>query len=345
MAEQIIPIEQMEQAMELFGSVDSNMRLIEQHCGVSIINRSDELKITGDEAAVAKAARAAEGLLQLIRRGEQPDARNVRYVLSLVDEDADDALPTLAAGNLCVTAKGKPIKAKTLGQKRYTEAIAANTVVLGVGPAGTGKTYLAVAMAVAAFRNKTVSRIILTRPAVEAGEKLGFLPGDLQAKIDPYLRPLYDALFDMLGSEAYQKYIERGDIEIAPLAYMRGRTLDDSFIILDEAQNTTPEQMKMFLTRLGFRSRMVVTGDITQIDLPDGKRSGLKEAMRVLCGVEDVAICRFTEKDVVRHELVQRIIAAYEKYDNRGQSEQTKRPHAGIGGKKTYGKGKGTHRE
>ena len=344
MAEQTIRLEQMEQAMDLFGSVDSNMRLIEQHCGVSIINRGDEMKITGDAAAVAKAARAAEGLLQLIRRGEQPDARNVRYVLSLVDEDADDALPQLAAGNLCVTAKGKPIKAKTLGQKRYTDAIAANTVVLGIGPAGTGKTYLAVALAVAAFRNKTVSRIILTRPAVEAGEKLGFLPGDLQAKIDPYLRPLYDALFDMLGSEAYQKYIERGDIEIAPLAYMRGRTLDDSFIILDEAQNTTPEQMKMFLTRLGFRSRMVVTGDITQIDLPDGKRSGLKEAMRVLDGVEDVAICRFTEKDVVRHELVQRIIAAYEKYDNKPR-KQAERPHAGNGGKKASGKSKGTHRE
>ena len=321
MAEQTIRIEQMEQAMDLFGSVDSNMRLIEQHCGVSIINRGDEMKITGDAAAVAKAARAAEGLLQLIRRGEQPDARNVRYVLSLVDEDADDALPQLAAGNLCVTAKGKPIKAKTLGQKRYTDAIAANTVVLGVGPAGTGKTYLAVAMAVAAFRNKTVSRIILTRPAVEAGEKLGFLPGDLQAKIDPYLRPLYDALFDMLGSEAYQKYIERGDIEIAPLAYMRGRTLDDSFIILDEAQNTSREQMKMFLTRIGFGSKAVITGDITQIDLPEDKASGLKVAMKVLDGIEDIAICQLTGSDVVRHRLVQKIIEAYEVYDKKNPAE------------------------
>ena len=343
--EQLINVERMEQAVSLFGSFDENIRLIERHYGVSILTRGTDIKVSGEVEAVSKAARAIDGLLLLINRGEQVGEQQVRYVLTLVDEGGDDALPSLGSDSICVTSKGRPVKPKTLGQKRYTEAIAANTVVLGVGPAGTGKTYLAVAMAVAAFRNKTVSRIILTRPAVEAGEKLGFLPGDLQAKIDPYLRPLYDALFDMLGSEAYQKYIERGDIEIAPLAYMRGRTLDDSFIILDEAQNTTPEQMKMFLTRLGFRSRMVVTGDITQIDLPDGKRSGLKEAMRVLCGVEDVAICRFTEKDVVRHELVQRIIAAYEKYDNRGQSEQTKRPHAGIGGKKTYGKGKGTHRE
>ena len=303
----------MEQAMDLFGSVDSNMRLIEQHCGVSIINRGDEMKITGDAAAVAKAARAAEGLLQLIRRGEQPDARNVRYVLSLVDEDADDALPQLVAGNLCVTAKGKPIKAKTLGQKRYTDAIAANTVVLGVGPAGTGKTYLAVAMAVAAFRNKTVSRIILTRPAVEAGEKLGFLPGDLQAKIDPYLRPLYDALSDMLGADQLKRYMDDGTIEVAPLAYMRGRTLNDAFVILDEAQNTTEQQMKMFLTRLGFNTKMVITGDVTQVDLTVPK-SGLATIERILDGIDDIAFAHLKPEDVVRHALVGKIVAAYDRH-------------------------------
>ncbi len=340
MAEQIVTIDRMEQAVSLFGSFDQNVRLIEQHFGVDILNRDTALKISGEELAVSKAARAVEGLLQLLARGEQLTEQNVRYVLTLVDEDAVEQLPQLSSGNICVTVKGKPLKPKTLGQKRYTDAIAKNTVVLGVGPAGTGKTYLAVAMAVSAYRAKAVNRIILTRPAVEAGEKLGFLPGDLQAKIDPYLRPLYDALFDMLGSENFQKYLERGDIEIAPLAYMRGRTLDDSFIILDEAQNTTPEQMKMFLTRLGFRSKMVVTGDVTQIDLPDGKRSGLKEAMKILDGVQDVAVCRFSEKDVVRHELVQRIIAAYEKYEtvkDKPTNPATKK------GKKNDGKSQSKH--
>ncbi len=340
MTEQTINIDRMEEAISLFGSFDQNVRLIEQHFSVDILNRDTALKITGEPEAVSKAARAVEGLLQLITKGEQLTEQNVRYVLTLVDEDAEEKLPQLTSDSICVTAKGKPLKAKTLGQKQYTAAISQNTVVLGVGPAGTGKTYLAVAMAVSAYRAKLVDRIILTRPAVEAGEKLGFLPGDLQAKIDPYLRPLYDALFDMLGSENYQKYMERGDIEIAPLAYMRGRTLDDSFIILDEAQNTTPEQMKMFLTRLGFRSKMVVTGDITQIDLPDGKRSGLKEAMRVLDGVEDVAICRFSEKDVVRHELVQRIIAAYEKYDK--TASKANKP-ATKEGKRNNGKNQGKH--
>ncbi len=338
--EQIIDIDRMEQAISLFGSFDQNMRMIEEHFGVDIVSRDTTIKLSGEPEAVAKAARAVEGLLQFVRRGEQLTEQNVRYVITLVDEDAEERLPQLSADSLCVTAKGKPVKAKTLGQKQYADAINDNTVVLGVGPAGTGKTYLAVALAVSAFRAKQVDRIILTRPAVEAGEKLGFLPGDLQAKIDPYLRPLYDALFDMLGSENYQKYMERGDIEIAPLAYMRGRTLDDSFIILDEAQNTTPEQMKMFLTRLGFRSKMVVTGDITQIDLPDGKNSGLKEAMRVLNGVEDVAICRFSEKDVVRHELVQRIIAAYERFD-KTKKDRTNTPVKE--GKKQNGKDQGKH--
>lgn len=315
MTEQIINVERMEQALSLFGSFDSNIRLVEQEYNVAILARGTDIKISGDPLDVDRAARAIDGLLQLINRGEELNEQNVRYVLMLVGEGAESAIGRIGSDSLCVTSKGKPVKPKTLGQKTYVDAIGKNTVTLGIGPAGTGKTYLAVAMAVRAFRAKEVNRIILTRPAVEAGEKLGFLPGDLQSKVDPYLRPLYDALFDMLGAESYQRYLERGDIEIAPLAYMRGRTLDDSFIILDEAQNTTPEQMKMFLTRLGFNSRMVVTGDVTQIDLPDGKQSGLKQVMRVLQGVEDVAICQFSQKDVVRHQLVQRIIAAYEQYE------------------------------
>lgn len=315
MLEQIISVDRMEQAVSLFGSFDENIRLIEQHYGVDVVTRGTDIKIGGDPEAVTKAVRAVKGLLQLINRGEQLNEQNVRYVLMLVDEGSEEDLPQLSSDSICITAKGRPVKPKTLGQKKYVEAIRDNTIVLGVGPAGTGKTYLAVAMAVSAFRAKEVNRIILTRPAVEAGESLGFLPGDLQSKVDPYLRPLYDALFDMLGSETYNKYMERGNIEVAPLAYMRGRTLDDSFIILDEAQNTTPEQMKMFLTRLGFNSKMVITGDVTQIDLPGERKSGLKEVMRILKGVEDISINLFNEKDVVRHQLVQRIIQAYEKYD------------------------------
>lgn len=313
MFEQMISVDRMEHAVSLFGSFDENIRQIEQAFRVTVLSRGSDLKISGEAEDVQKAVRAVNGLLMLINKGEALSEQNVRYVLSLVNEGAEDKLSGLVGDCICMTAKGKPVKPKTLGQKKYVEAIRKNTITLGAGPAGTGKTYLAVAMAVTAFRAKEVNRIILTRPAVEAGEKLGFLPGDLQQKVDPYLRPLYDALFDMLGAEAFQRYQERGSIEVAPLAYMRGRTLDDSFIILDEAQNTTKEQMKMFLTRLGFNSKMVVTGDITQIDLPDGKKSGLLQAMKILKDIPDISICRFTEKDVVRHKLVQDIIKAYEK--------------------------------
>ena len=317
MFEQIINVDRMEQAVSLFGSFDENVKLIEGQYNVKIISRGSELKVSGEADSVSKAVRAINGLLMLINRGEALSEQNVRYVLSLVNDGNDDRLSEMTGDCVCITAKGKPIKPKTLGQKKYLESIKNNTITLGAGPAGTGKTYLAVAMAVNAFRAKEVNRIILTRPAVEAGEKLGFLPGDLQQKVDPYLRPLYDALFDMLGAESFQRYQERGSIEVAPLAYMRGRTLDDSFIILDEAQNTTREQMKMFLTRLGFNSKIVVTGDITQIDLPDGKKSGLVEAMKILKGIDDIAINQFTEKDVVRHRLVQDIIKAYEKQEMR----------------------------
>ena len=313
MSERSINAERIEQIINVFGSFDENIKRIEQTYGVRITNRGTELKISGDEEAVDRGARAIEGLLTMAAKGEVIDEQKVRYLIDLVSSGNDDKISEMAKDVVCITAKGRPVKAKTLGQQRYMKAIRKNTITIGVGPAGTGKTYLAVAAAVAAFREKTVNRIILTRPAVEAGERLGFLPGDLQNKVDPYLRPLYDALYDMLGAETYQKYLERGNIEVAPLAYMRGRTLDDSFIILDEAQNTTKEQMKMFLTRLGFGSKIVITGDVTQIDLPDDKVSGLKDAVRVLDGIKDIAICRLTAADVVRHALVQEIINAYEK--------------------------------
>ena len=323
MTERTVNAERMEQVIEVFGSLDENIRKIEDAFHVHVVNRGEELKIQGEAENADRGVRAIEGLLALAAKGETIDEQKVRYLIDLVKSGNDDKIGHMAQDVVCVTAKGKPIKAKTLGQQRYLRAIEKHTITLGVGPAGTGKTYLAVAEAVAAFRAKTVNRIILTRPAVEAGERLGFLPGDLQNKVDPYLRPLYDALFDMLGPETYTKYLERGNIEVAPLAYMRGRTLDDSFIILDEAQNTTREQMKMFLTRLGFGSKIVITGDITQIDLPRDKISGLKDAMRVLEAVEDIAICRLSASDVVRHALVQRIVAAYDQY------EKTKLPPAG----------------
>ena len=280
--EQRISIERMEQAVNIFGSFDENIRLLEKEFNVTVTNRDGELRISGEAEDVMHAAKAVQAMLTLSSRGEALGEQNVRYIIDMVRTGKEEQISELAGDVLCISAKGRPVKPKTIGQKEYIQSVLKNTVTIGVGPAGTGKTYLAVAAAVQAFREKQVNRIILTRPAVEAGERLGFLPGDLQSKVDPYLRPLYDALFDMLGAETYQKYLERGNIEVAPLAYMRGRTLDDSFIILDEAQNTSREQMKMFLTRLGFGSKIVITGDVTQIDLPDGKASGLREAMRVL---------------------------------------------------------------
>ena len=313
MFEQTINIDRMEQAVALFGAFDENIKIIQNEYLVSVTVRGSELKISGDVENVSKAVSVINSLLTLINHGEALSEQNVRYCMSLVNEGSDQKIESLSGDCICITSKGKPVKPKTIGQKNYCNAIKQNTITIGVGPAGTGKTYLAVAMAVTSFRAHEVNRIILTRPAVEAGEKLGFLPGDLQSKVDPYLRPLYHALFDMLGAETYQKYLERGNIEVAPLAYMRGRTLDDSFIILDEAQNTSPEQMKMFLTRLGFNSKMVITGDITQIDLPSGCRSGLKDAVRILKNIDSIANISFTEKDVVRHKLVQDIIKAYER--------------------------------
>jgi len=319
MIERIVNSDRVEDLIAVFGSFDENIKRIEDALGVSIVNRGTDLRVSGEEEPVDKAVRTLEGLLALAAKGETIDEQRVRYLITLVQEGNDDYVSQMAKDVVCITAKGKPIKAKTVGQQQYMKAISKHTVTLGVGPAGTGKTYLAVAAAVAAFRARTVNRIILTRPAVEAGERLGFLPGDLQNKVDPYLRPLYDALYEMLGAETFQKYQERGSIEVAPLAYMRGRTLDDSFIILDEAQNTTREQMKMFLTRLGFGSKIVITGDVTQIDLPSDKTSGLKDAIRVLEGVKDIAICKLTSADVVRHALVQDIINAYERADKKAE--------------------------
>ena len=321
MIEKTIDIDRMEHAVQLFGSLDENIRELEKAYQVTILTRDTDIKVTGDAEGVYNACKAIDALLTLVEKEETIGEQQVRYVMDLVRDGSSEQVANIATDVICITSRGRPLKPKTLGQKKYVESIRSNTVTLGIGPAGTGKTYLAVAMAVQAFKAHEINRIVLTRPAVEAGEKLGFLPGDLQNKVDPYLRPLYDALFDMLGAETFQRYQERGNIEVAPLAYMRGRTLDDSFIILDEAQNTTPEQMKMFLTRLGFNSKAVITGDITQIDLPDSKKSGLIEAQKVLRDVEDIAIVTFTEKDVVRHKIVQDIIKAYERYYNRSKRQ------------------------
>ncbi len=320
MEREIIKIGQSDITARIFGVADSYAREVEDAFGVDIRNRSesagDAIVVTGmDAEAVRLAAEVLERLKAEAESKDEISEQRVSYIIGMVRDGESAGLADLDAGTVCVTSRGKPIKAKTLGQKAYIDAIAQNTLTFGVGPAGTGKTFLAVAMAVKALRAGDVSRIILTRPAIEAGEKLGFLPGDLQSKIDPYLRPLYDALYEMLGTENYVRMVEKQVIEVAPLAYMRGRTLDDSFIILDEAQNATPEQMKMFLTRLGFRARAVVTGDLTQTDLPAGQQSGLSQAVRILKGIPDIAIHTFSERDVVRHKLVQKIIHAYERYE------------------------------
>lgn len=325
MAERIIQVSDVDEISSLFGSFDENINFIQRQFGVAVLSRGTDIRISGEEDGVRRAESAVKTMLDLIKKGETINEQSIRYVSSLVDEGESEQAVKLADGGICVTSGGKVVKAKTLGQKNYVKAIEKNTIVMGVGPAGTGKTYLAVAMAVKAFKAHEVNKIILTRPAVEAGEKLGFLPGDLQNKVDPYLRPLYDALFDMFGADTFAKHMEKGTIEVAPLAYMRGRTLDDSFIILDEAQNTTREQIKMFLTRLGFNSKMVITGDITQIDLPDSNKSGLIDAMRILKNVDDIAVMHFTEKDVVRHKLVQDIIKAYEKASKQKRERNTER--------------------
>lgn len=315
MAEKLVNVENEEQLSALFGQLDGNIANIQKKYDVNIVSRDGFIKVIGEEPSAGEAARAVEALLRMSGRGQPLSEQTVRYVTSMVADGIEQQLEELGGDGVCMTSSGNIVRPRTVGQKRYLDSIRNNTIVLGIGPAGTGKTYLAVAMAVKAFREHKIKKIILTRPAVEAGEKLGFLPGDMQDKVDPYLRPLYDALFEMFGAESFARYMEKGIIEVAPLAYMRGRTLDEAFIILDEAQNTTSEQIKMFLTRLGNDSRMVITGDITQIDLPDARKSGLVEAMKILKGIEDIDIHRFTEKDVVRHKLVQDIIKAYEKFN------------------------------
>lgn len=315
-AEKTLEFKSIEHAMNLFGNYDENAHVIEDAFNVKLVSRDNEIKIVGDGQGVEKAGTVIQRLIDIAAQGDVITKQNVSYLTQLANEDNLDKVKDYPVDYICLTARGRQIKSKTHGQSKYVNAIRNNDIVFGIGPAGTGKTFLAVAMAVTAFRDKEVSRIILTRPAVEAGEKLGFLPGDLQNKVDPYLRPLYDALYEIMGAETYQKYLEKNMIEVAPLAYMRGRTLDDSFIILDEAQNTTPEQMKMFLTRIGFGSKVVVTGDITQIDLPGDKKSGLKEVTKILRDIKGIEFCYLSDKDVVRHELVQKIIKAYEKFDN-----------------------------
>ncbi|WMI81417.1 PhoH family protein [Anaerotignum sp. MB30-C6] len=308
--------------LPVFGQFDGNIRKIEKECNVKIVNRGDDVKISGEEVSVHKAWSVMNSMAALVRRGEEITDQNLGYFITAAEEMNLEEVEKVYNDLICITANGRPLKPKTLGQKKYVDLIKNNTVVFGAGPAGTGKTYLAMAMAITAFKNNEVGRIILTRPAIEAGEKLGFLPGDLQQKVDPYLRPLYDALYEIMGSENFLKNMERGLIEVAPLAYMRGRTLDNAFIVLDEAQNTTPEQMKMFLTRIGYGSKAVVTGDLTQIDLTEGKRSGLTEATKILSGIEGIGIITLTNKDVVRHPLVQKIILAYEKFETKKRSDQ-----------------------
>lgn len=307
--------------LPVFGQFDSNIRKIEKSCDVQIVNRGDDVKVVGEERGVHKAWNVLNSMAALARRGEEITEQNLEYFISSAEEADLQELEKVYDNLICITANGRPLKPKTMGQKKYIDLMKNNTVVFGIGPAGTGKTYLAMAMAITAFKNNEVNRIILTRPAIEAGEKLGFLPGDLQQKVDPYLRPLYDALYEIMGVENFTKNMEKGLIEVAPLAYMRGRTLDNAYIVLDEAQNTTPEQMKMFLTRIGYGSKAVITGDLTQIDLAEGKRSGLLEATKILSGIEGIGMITLTNKDVVRHPLVQKIILAYEKFESRKRSE------------------------
>lgn len=307
--------------LPVFGQFDSNIRKIEKSCGVQIVNRGDDVKVVGEERGVHKAWNVLNSMAALARRGEEVTEQNLEYFISSAEEADLQELEKVYDNLICITANGRPLKPKTMGQKKYIDLMRDNTVVFGIGPAGTGKTYLAMAMAITAFKNNEVNRIILTRPAIEAGEKLGFLPGDLQQKVDPYLRPLYDALYEIMGVENFTKNMEKGLIEVAPLAYMRGRTLDNAYIVLDEAQNTTPEQMKMFLTRIGYGSKAVITGDLTQIDLAEGKRSGLLEATKILSGIEGIGMITLTNKDVVRHPLVQKIILAYEKFESRKRSD------------------------
>lgn len=317
-----IPTEHM---ANVFGQFDANIKKIEKHLGVTVVVREDTLKIIGNESNAKGAGEVFEQLCELSRRGNEITEQNVNYALALLKEHKGDALVEIDRDIICHTIQGKPVKPKTIGQKQYVDNIRDKMVVFGMGPAGTGKTYLAMAMAITAFKNEEVSRIILTRPAIEAGEKLGFLPGDLQSKVDPYLRPLYDALYQIMGADSFQKNMEKGLIEVAPLAYMRGRTLDNAFIILDEAQNTTPAQMKMFLTRIGFGSKAVITGDATQKDLAPGTKSGLDVALRVLRGIDEIGICELTSKDVVRHPLVQRIVQAYDDYEKKTTSKNKSR--------------------
>ena len=307
--------------LPVFGQFDSNIRKIEKSCGVQIVNRGDDVKVVGEERGVHKAWNVLNSMAALARRGEEITEQNLEYFISSAEEADLQELEKVYDNLICITANGRPLKPKTMGQKKYIDLMRDNTVVFGIGPAGTGKTYLAMAMAITAFKNNEVNRIILTRPAIEAGEKLGFLPGDFQQKVDPYLRPLYDALYEIMGVENFTKNMEKGLIEVAPLAYMRGRTLDNAYIVLDEAQNTTPEQMKMFLTRIGYGSKAVITGDLTQIDLAEGKRSGLLEATKILSGIEGIGMITLTNKDVVRHPLVQKIILAYEKFESRKRSD------------------------
>lgn len=304
---------------QLFGNFDENLRVISQSLKIDLVQRNGDVLIIGDQESVLLGEKLIGELMEIVKRGENLTGQNISYAISLLLEGKKGKAGSLAGDIIFVTDRGKPIKAKTLGQRKYIEQIESKDLTFGIGPAGTGKTYLAVTMAVKAFRNEEVNRIILTRPAVEAGESLGFLPGDLKDKVDPYLRPLYDALFDILGSERFQKYMERNMIEVAPLAYMRGRTLDNSFIILDEAQNATREQMKMFLTRIGLGSKAIVTGDITQIDLPKGKYSGLKHVEKILKNIEEIGFAYLTGKDVVRHQLVQKIVNAYDEYEFKSQ--------------------------